>query len=91
VIPEGQDFSIKIIKGDTIFETKRSEFVSCSETADGVVFQTKGGLLLHYTDNTMDGSTKMKIKLTIDNMSTGNILVDLNNAKNPVQFFAPEN
>jgi hypothetical protein len=38
----------------------------------------------------MDSATKMRIKLTIDNMSTGNILVDLDNVKNPAQFFAVE-
>lgn len=85
------DLEIKIKKGNSFFTTKRSDFVSCSETADGIVFQMKGGFLLHYTDNVMIGSTKMKIKLTIDNMSTGNILVDLDDAKNPVQFFAPDN
>jgi hypothetical protein len=87
---ESKDFEIKIKKGNNVFITKRSEFVSCSETADGIVFQTKNGLLLHYTDNRMDSATKMRIKLTIDNMSTGNILVDLDNVKNPAQFFAVE-
>jgi len=85
-----RDFEIKVKKGNNIFETKRSEFVSCNETSDGIVFQTKNGLLLYYTDNMMDSATKMKIKLTIDNMSTGNILVDLDDIKNPVQFFVPE-
>lgn len=84
------NLDITIKKGNSIFTTKRSEFISCNETADGIVFQMKGGILFHYTDNTMNGSTKMNIKLTIDNMIHGNILVDLNNIKNPVQFFAPE-
>lgn len=85
-----KDLEIKVKKGNSVLETKRSEFISCEESADGIVFQLKNGLLLHYTDNNMDTSTKMKIKLTIDNMATGNILVDLDDPKNPVQFFAPE-
>lgn len=85
-----KDLEIKIQKGNSIFTTKRSDFISCSETADGVVFQMKGGILLHYTDNQMDNSIKMKIKLTIDSMSTGNIIIDFNDLKNTIQFFAPE-
>lgn len=84
------DLEIKVQKGGSVFKTKRSNFVSCSETADGVVFQMKDGLLLHYTDNQMDNGTKMKIKLTIDSMSSGNILVDLDNKRNPIQVFVPE-
>ena len=91
MLPEKQDFDIKIKKGSSVFKTKRSEFVACSETADGIVFQTKNGLLLHYTNNMMESSVKMKIKLTIDNLNNGNILVDLDNSKSPVQFFVPEN
>ena len=91
MLPEDKDFEIKIKKGSSVFVIKRSEFIACSETADGVVFQTKNGLLLHCIDNRMDSSVKMRIKLTIDNMSTGNILVDLDNVKNPIQFFVPEN
>jgi len=85
------NLKITIKKNGNVFVAKRSEFISCDESADGIVFKMKGGLLLHYTDNKMEGSIKMKIKLTIDNMNYGNILVDLDDMKNPVQFFAPEN
>jgi len=85
-----KDLDIVIKKGMSVFPIKRSEFVSCNETADGMVFQLKTGIMLYYTDNTLDSGTKMKIKLTIDSMSTGNIIIDFNNPKNTIQFFAPE-
>lgn len=85
-----KNLKITVKKGNSKSEFDRSDLKSVDESADGLVFETKQGFLLYYQDVNMTTAIKMKIKLTIDKMDNGNIVVDLNNYNNPVQFFAPD-
>ncbi len=77
-------YEIKIKKADHIFIIKRDKLIVCNESPDGIVFQFRDGIHLSYNDNNMPTHTKMKIKLTIDQLIKGNIDINLNDYNNPV-------
>ena len=80
--------TIKIKKGNTIFEADRNDLINCDETADGISLQFKNGIIFQYDNVSMVSGSKNLIKNTIDRMVNGNIFIDLDNLSNPITFTA---
>jgi hypothetical protein len=71
-------------KGITI-EMERSDLVMVDQTADGVVFNFKYGLFLHYTDNFMPNGAKELMKNTSNSFPNAKKLTfNLDNYNKPV-------
>ena len=73
-----------IKKLDTVITFDRSQIASCNETSDGIVLILKNGLLIQYTDNFMESSTKARIKLAIDKIPNGSITINLHDYRSPI-------
>ncbi len=63
---------------------ERSELVQIDETADGVVFQFKGGLSLMKNNQFMPSGVKQIMKNTADNYPDRKLVYELDNPKKPV-------
>jgi len=79
---------ITIKKRNFELNVDRSELVEVHETADGVAFHFKDGVQLLKLDSYMPSSTKQIIKNTIDKFETGNIIIDLDNQRQPARVDA---
>ena len=75
--------TVTIKRGPLNLTIPRSELVDVSETADGVVFNFKGGVQLYYTNNFMQAATKQLIKNTADSFHGKKLIFDLDNARQP--------
>lgn len=66
-------------------EMDRSELIMIDQTADGVVFNFKYGLFLHYTDNFMPNGAKELMKNSANSFPNAKKLVfNLDNYNKPV-------
>jgi len=80
--------NITITKKNFELKVDRSELVEVHETADGVAFHFKDGIQLLKLDSYMSSVTKQLIKKTIDRFETGNIIIDLDNPRQPARVDA---
>ncbi len=64
----------------------RSELISCSETADGLVFKFKYGILINIEDPNMNSSVKQQVCVADITFKKGSIVFDLNNYTRPVSL-----
>ena len=88
-ITENKERTITIKKVHFEITVKREQFVECSQSADGIVFMFKGGILLQFTENNMPLSVKNIIKTTVDRMANANLFIDLMNYKQPIRAEIP--
>ena len=65
-------------------KVKRSELVQVDVTAEGIVFQFKGGLSLIKNDQFMPSSVKQIMKNTADSYQGSKLVYELDNPKRPV-------
>jgi len=73
-----------IIKNGKIRVTAdRSELIEVQETPDGIVFNFKGGIVIHKNDQYMSNATKQIVKNTADNFEANKITFELDNPKRP--------
>lgn len=80
------DENMIIVKqGPFELRVPRSELVEVLETADGVVFQFKGGLSLQKMDQYMPITMKQLMKNTSDSFPQAHLEFDLLNANKPVR------
>lgn len=79
--------TMTIRHGNFSLTIPRSELVEVSETAEGVNFSFKNGLMLSKFDNFMPSSAKQLIKNTSDNFPNANIEINLENYKQPAKAF----
>lgn len=82
------DVNIVIKKGTFNLTVPRSELVDVAETPDGVVFNFKGGIQLHFIDNFMQQGTKQVIKNTADSFPGKKLIFDLDNVRHPAMVDA---
>jgi len=75
---------ITIKQGTFELKVPRSELVEVQETADGVVFQFKNGLVLEKIDQYMPNALKQVMKVASDSYSEASLEFDLNNQSRPV-------
>jgi len=75
--------TITIKKGSVIVTLDKMDFIQVDETADGLVFNFKGGLHLHLTDDNMPSETKQKVKIAADTFQKASITFDLMNYAKP--------
>jgi len=64
--------------------TSMDNLVEVSESADGMVFDFKGGLSLIFTESYMPSSTKQVVINTIEKIKGKKIIVELDNPKQTV-------
>ncbi len=76
---------VVIKKKGIVVEMDRTDLVMVDQTADGVVFNFKYGLFLHYTDNFMPFTAKELMKNSSNSFPKAKKLVfDLDNYNKPV-------
>jgi len=75
---------ITIKQGTFELSVPRSELVEVQETADGVVFKFKGGLVLEKIDQYMPQHTKQIMQATADSFPEASLVYDLTNQSKPV-------
>jgi hypothetical protein len=76
---------VVIKKRGIVVEMDRSDLVMVDHTADGLVFNFKYGLFLHYTDNFMPLTSKELMKNSSNSFPNAKKLVfDLDNYNKPV-------
>ena len=80
--------TITIKKGEFKLVVPREELVEVNETADGVCFNFKGGIMLYQVEQFMQTHTKQLIKNTVDNFPGTNLIVDLNQPNKPISVDA---
>ena len=75
---------VTIKQGEFELKVPRSELVEVQETADGIVFKFKGGLVVEKLDQYMPLQMKRLIKATSDGFDEASLEVDLANQAKPV-------
>jgi len=75
--------TITIKKGSVVVTLDKMDFIQVDETADGIVFNFRGGLHLHLSDDNMPSETKQKVKLAADTFQKVSITFDLANYAKP--------
>jgi len=76
---------ILIKNGSVEISAKHSDLIEVQETADGVVFNFKGGISVFKNDQYMASSTKQLIKNTADNFPSHKLIFELDNPKTPAR------
>jgi len=61
----------------------RSELIEVQETPDGIVFNFKGGIVVHKNDQFMSSAVKQIVKNTADNFQGNKVIFELDNPKRP--------
>lgn len=79
---------ITIKKGSMNLEINRNELIEVCETHDGIVFNLKNGLQLHYTDQFMPQSMKEILRNTSNHFNDKKIIFDLDNERQPAMIDA---
>jgi len=66
-------------------EMNRSDLVTVDQTGDGIVFNFKYGLFMHYTDQFMPNGAKELIKNSTNSFPNAKVLtINLDNYNKPV-------
>ena len=79
---------ITIKNGKIKITAAHSELIEIQETADGVVFNFKGGISVFKNDQFMASSTKQIIKNTADNFGKSRLIFELDNPRTPARVDA---
>jgi len=74
---------IEIRKDGMSIKIPRNQFGDIVESPDGLVFQLKNGFHIVYADYEMQSQLKRTLKLSVDNFQKGNLIINLNNYRNP--------
>ena len=74
---------IRISKGSVEVLCERTDLIGVDPTPDGVVFNIKGGLLLHVTDPNMPIHTKDMMKNASDSFQKGILKFNLESYNKP--------
>lgn len=76
---------VTIKKGRLELRVPKDELIEVSETHDGIAFNFKRGLQLYQIENFMPVHIKQLISNSINTFGGKNIIVDLDNPKQPVR------
>ncbi len=83
---ESKNFNLTIKRGTIEFKVNRRELISSDETADGMVFKFKGGVIFTIDDINMPLDVKQRVCAADSGFKKGNIIFDLNDYRNPVSL-----
>jgi hypothetical protein len=75
---------VRIKKGTVNFKCDRTDLMDVAETADGMSFSFKGGLMLYITDNFMPPAFKQQVAGSVNRFDKGTVTIDFDNVKRPV-------
>lgn len=75
---------VTIKDGDVEIKLDKKAFVNADQTPDGIVFNFKGGSHYYVIGTHMPIEAKEKVKQATDLFEGADIVIDVNNYKNPV-------
>jgi len=85
---ESQNYNLTIKRGLLEFTINRRQLISSDETADGITFKFKDGIILTVDDIHMPLDVKQRVCGADIGFKKGNLIFNLNDYRNPVLLTA---